>query len=122
MVPNLLQSRKGQVASSERKRVQDWGLDDAISNAEVGYPYSPHRGDKHDIAYAEALWNTLRNANEHDIVVFGGGLHHLYHMNFNPQSIAKLLIKSMCQIGLVFHSDEEILLRGPNTIQQHLNN
>ena len=90
--------------------------------AEVGYPYSPHRGDKHDIAYAEALWNTLRNANEHDIVVFGGGLHHLYHMNFNPQSIAKLLIKSMCQIGLVFPSDEEILLRGPNTIQQHLNN
>ena len=28
----------------------------------------------------------------------------------------------MCQIGLVFPSDEEILLRGPNTIQQHLNN
>jgi len=90
--------------------------------AEVGYPYSPHRGDKHDVAYAEALWNTLRNANEHDIVVFGGGLHHLYHMNFNPQSISKILIKSMCQIGLVFPSDEEILLRGPNTIQQHLNN
>jgi len=90
--------------------------------AEVGYPYSPHRGDKHDIAYADALWNTLRNANEYDIVVFGGGLHHLYHMNFNHQSIAKLLIKSMCQIGLVFPSDEEILLRGPNTIQQHLNN
>jgi len=100
--------------------------------AEVGYPFDPFNrrvdawdgklkgSNGHDKSYSEAIWGTLRNASEHDIILYGGGLHHLFHANFNPKSIAKLVMKSTCQIGLVFPSNEQMLLRGPNPIQQHL--
>lgn len=78
--------------------------------AEVGYPFSiPHTSHPkyHELWYADALWNMLHNdtfTTQHDTMYYQAGLHHLLHYNYNPQSIAKLMMKAVCQITVLSQS------------------
>lgn len=97
----------------------------------IGIPYMPYVIPPHKIylQHHEQFINVLQSqlvdySNKsfylahNDTFVYGGGLHHTFHANFNVRATATLLLQTICQLGLTFPG--QIYLRGPNPIQQHL--
>ena len=94
---------------------------------EVGIPFAPYiKGRdyiRHQSRFTGMLLEQLhRYTNEtftsKDTIVYGGGLHHLFHGQFNVPTTAKLVIRGLCQLALTFPG--VMILKGPNPIQQHL--
>ena len=44
----------------------------------------------------------INTTSKDDTFLYGGGLHHLFHLNFNAPEIATLVMQTLCQVGLVF--------------------
>ena len=92
-------------------------------NIEIGVPFAPYYKNykQQQEQYIDMLRTKLTEINttsKDDTFLYGGGLHHLFHLNFNAPATATLVMWTMCQIGLVFPG--KMFLRGPNPIQQHL--
>jgi len=89
-----------------------------------GIPYIPYRINPwakrhHQAEFMGYISSLVNQSSSPSTILYGGGLHHLFHGHFNTPTTANLLIRATCQIGLAFPKGD-ILLRGPNPIQQHL--
>jgi len=91
----------------------------------IGFPYAHHRKAEYKgqsdqfmdmLQFFRAEYDDMRRTTS-DTFLYSGGLHHLLHGNFNVESIATMVIRTVCQVGLTLPGN--ILLRGANPIQQH---
>ena len=88
---------------------------------EVGIPYVPYlalNSHHHQSQFMDYISSLVNQSSSPNTILYGGGLHHMFHGQFNIPTTANLLIRATCQIGLAFSKD--IFLRGVNPIQQHL--
>jgi len=92
----------------------------------IGFPYAPHHRKAEYKGQTDQFMNMLQFFRDEydemkqttsDTFLYSGGLHHLLHGNFNVESIATMVIRTVCQVGLTFPGN--IILRGANPIQQH---
>jgi len=92
----------------------------------IGFPYAPHHRKAEYKGQNDQFMNMLQFFRDEyddmkrttsDTFLYSGGLHHLLHGNFNVESIATMVIRTVCQVGLTFPGN--IILRGANPIQQH---
>lgn len=95
----------------------------------VGMQYSPYQSDKYRqdhegyMDVLEAFKSTYQSSastisgQTNDTFLYSGGLHHIFHGHFNVPATVTMIMRTICQVGLVFPG--HILLRSPNVIQQH---
>lgn len=96
-------------------------------SVEIGFPYAPYHPccdyQNHHISYVNMLKSlllknstNLTSQTRNDALLYGGGVHHIYKGDFNVPAAATLLVRTVCQIGLVYPG--RMFLRGTNPIQQ----
>ncbi|KAL7552865.1 hypothetical protein ACHAWF_016110 [Thalassiosira exigua] len=91
----------------------------------TGVPYIPYSLAEGNRIMSADFINALHDfwleyeesSSTDDTFLYSGGLHHIFHGGFNVHATTALVVRTLCQAGLVFPG--HMLLRGPNPIQQH---
>ena len=131
-IPNTIRHFRLGDSTMPGKIVKDFNDQQSINKGnydikyKIGFPYAPHHRKAEYKGQSDQFMDMLQFFRDEyddmrrttsDTFLYSGGLHHLLHGNFNIESIATMVIRTVCQVGLAFPGN--ILLRGANPIQQH---